>query len=224
MSKGVESMEWKVPEVKGKITGRMHHQMEMIANKYLVVVFGMGAKREVCKDVFLLDMSVMEWKELKLNGTPPSPRFAHSLAVSDELEAVIFGGIQADGSLVDNSVYVLKESNTQAETKAPDESKEQNKSEPSADSTHDEKKTSKEFFKANQPEVSAPKVSQTEHKDLYKLGKIMSDSEKVKASAEESKIIDELHQNKNVVLRQEEKIASLEKGIRVLRESMYSLE
>jgi len=164
-------------EVKGK--GRMLHQIQVVAEEYLVVSFGVR-EGEVCNNVCLLDLKAMEWKELKLNGTSPPPRYAHSLAVSEELGSVMFGGVQGDHSLTSNDLFVLKVSSVQLENNT----KIKNEIEPII---YNEQETIKE---------------------------VEYDEEKVQEE------IDDLLKCKDIVLKQEQKVSSLEQNIRILRESM----
>jgi hypothetical protein len=172
-----ESMVWTMKEVKGK--GRTLHQMQVVAEEYLVVSFGVR-EGKVCNDVCLLDLKVTEWKEIKLNGTSPSPRYAHSLAVSEELESVIFGGVKADNSLANNDLFVLKVSSDK-----PEDNKEVKEETESV--IHIEQETIKEELE-------------------------------VKCKEEE---IDELLKCKDIISIQEQRIASLEKNVKTLKESMY---
>ena len=110
----IDSMTWSIPDTAGKAPeGRAFHQMNILANTYLTISCGLQGgltnETKIYQDFYLLNLNTMEWVEAKIAGTLPSPRYGHSLALSTEFQAIIFGGVQNGHSLTNNDIFLIKE-------------------------------------------------------------------------------------------------------------------
>ena len=64
----------------------------------------------ITNDVFSFNSKTLKWTRViaKSNKNMPSPRAAHGATTIENLQIVIFGGAQAQGTVVDNDLYLIK--------------------------------------------------------------------------------------------------------------------
>lgn len=125
----LDTMSWTKPEVKGlPPLPRYYHASVVIKNTILIqggFHFSESILKEHAKmgstlqsfylnDLRLLQTDKMEWVRLAVSGTPPTPRFGHTLNISGS-SLVVFGGWSKDSNsraeeseMEDNSITYFK--------------------------------------------------------------------------------------------------------------------
>eukprot|EP00897_Mesotaenium_endlicherianum_P007798 jgi/Mesen1/7046/ME000369S06375 len=100
-----ETMTWSRPAVRGTPpAGRDSHSCSAWGG-HLVVFGGEDCNNCYLDDVFLLDASSMEWKEMAVTGDKPAARAGH-VAVAASRHLVIFGGFTDERQLF-NDLHTL---------------------------------------------------------------------------------------------------------------------
>lgn len=100
------------PKISNSPGKRFGHSVSIISPTRSIL-FG-GAKADstyqITNDIFSFDSKTSSWTKVysKDNRDVPSPRAAHGATAIENLQIVIFGGAQSQGSVVDNELYLLK--------------------------------------------------------------------------------------------------------------------
>ena len=91
---------------------RFGHTISVIS-PYRAILFGGAVSDEIYKitnDIFSFNSRTGVWTQVipKDKKDMPSPRAAHGATALENLQMIIFGGAHAQGSVVDNDLYLLK--------------------------------------------------------------------------------------------------------------------
>ncbi|KAM5138383.1 uncharacterized protein ACMZJ9_016960 [Mantella aurantiaca] len=95
---------WYQPIVLGKKPlARSGHSATLLDRE--LYIFG-GWDTPVCyNDLFLLDLGLMEFSPVEVNGSPPSPRCWHSAAMVSDTSFLIHGGYDGNQALSDTHMF-----------------------------------------------------------------------------------------------------------------------
>lgn len=91
---------------------RFGHSISVISSTRAILFGGARADQtyQITNDIYSFDSKTGSWTKVisKDNRDIPSPRAAHGATAIENLQIVIFGGAQSQGSVVDNDLYLLK--------------------------------------------------------------------------------------------------------------------
>ena len=91
---------------------RFGHSVSVISPSRMILFGGAIADKayQITNDVFSFNSQTQKWTRVlpKSPGNVPSPRAAHGATAIDNSQVVVFGGAQAQGSVVDNNLHLLK--------------------------------------------------------------------------------------------------------------------
>lgn len=91
---------------------RFGHSICVISQLRAILFAGAVAETnfKITNDIFSFNSRTGVWTQVypKDKKNMPSPRAAHGATAIENLQMVVFGGAQAQGSVVDNNLYLLK--------------------------------------------------------------------------------------------------------------------
>lgn len=91
---------------------RFGHSVSLISPSRVILFGGAVADKsyQITNDVFSFNVKTQKWTRVhaKSKNNVPSPRAAHGATAIDNSQVVVFGGAQAQGSVVDNDLHLLK--------------------------------------------------------------------------------------------------------------------
>lgn len=91
---------------------RFGHSISVVSSSRAILFGGAIAddNYQITNDIFSFNSNTGKWTKVKSKDKKniPTPRAAHGATAIENLQIVIFGGAQAQGSIVDNELYLLK--------------------------------------------------------------------------------------------------------------------
>ena len=98
---------------------RFGHSLSLVSS-FRAILFGgavADSNYQITNDVFSFNTKTHKWTKIlpKSKKNIPSPRAAHGATPIENLQVVIFGGAQAQGSVVDNDLHLLKLMNDESQ-------------------------------------------------------------------------------------------------------------
>ena len=91
---------------------RFGHSISVISPTRSILFGGAIAvpNYKITNDIFSFNNRSLQWTRVHptSNKSWPCPRAAHGATTLDNMQVVVFGGAQAQGSVVDNDLYLMK--------------------------------------------------------------------------------------------------------------------
>ena len=100
---------WTEINQKGNSPGKIKAYSMEFSNPYLYLFGGINNKKISNNNLFRFNLLTNTWEKLNTQGAPPSPRCYHEMALINNENMVVFGGIKGsinEIELINNDVYI----------------------------------------------------------------------------------------------------------------------